>query len=114
VDDLIFRRELEGPLDILYEGKKHNKTHLILASLRVVDDLIFRRELEGPLDILYEGKKNNKTHLILASLRVVDDLILRRELEGPLDVLYEVKNIMEPTSSLPVSGFWMISYSRGS
>jgi hypothetical protein len=52
VDDLILGRELEELLDVLKEGKKHNKTHLILASLRVVDDLIFGRELEGLLDVL--------------------------------------------------------------
>jgi hypothetical protein len=45
VDDITLRRELEGLLDVLYEGIKHNGTHLILASLRVVDDLIIRREL---------------------------------------------------------------------
>ncbi len=64
--------------------------------------------------VLYEGIKHNKTHLILASLLIVDDLIFGRELEGLLDGLYEGKNIMELTSSLPVSGLWMISYSGGS
>jgi hypothetical protein len=45
-----------------YRGERHYRTHLILASLRIVDDLIFRRELEGLLDVLKQVAPRHRHH----------------------------------------------------